>query len=130
MQGIEDPDFEVFPTKKDGKFIVKLREKKLNVTPQEESVDVIESDTINKKDPPNDDGNDNESTVRSWPTTASVHSRPTSISVRSRPDSTINIEILEQLLNLDEEIRNDRISDFDSLLNNLVIYGEIKKQFP
>ena len=68
LQGIEDPEYEVFPTKKEGKYIVKLRETKLvdqtnndvdkqsvDVDVDKQSVDVandVESETESTPPPP------------------------------------------------------------------------------
>ena len=110
LQGIEDPEYEVFPTKKEGKYIVKLRETRLvdqtNNDVDKQSVDVdVDKQSV-------DVDNDVESETESTPPPPVIKQRrprtSSSTIPSTRPDSTINLEILEQLRNLGEEIRNDR----------------------
>ena len=119
LQGIEDPEYEVFPTKKEGKYIVKLRETKLedqtNIDVDKQSVDVT---------------NDVESETESTPPPVIKQRRPRTSSSTipsTRPDSTINLEILEQLRNLGEEIRNDRFKKEQKQYIKHVVNKELSK---
>lgn len=109
LQSIEDPENEVILTKKEGKYIVKLREK--NETPVE----------IKPETPPVDSESENPLIVTkpqsrievpsstepmshwSWNSSRSTDS----ISSVNFAPQTINLEILEKLRNLGEDIRND-----------------------
>lgn len=137
LQGIEDPEYEVFPTKKEGKYIVKLRETKLedqtnnDVDKQSVDVDVVKQSV--------DVDNDVESETESTPPPVIKQRRPRTSSSTipsTRPDSissgnfapqTINLEILEQLRNLGEEIRNDRFKKEQKQYIKHVVNKELSK---
>lgn len=128
LQGIEDPEYEVFPTKKEGKYIVKLRETKLvdqtNNDVDKQSVDVdVDKQSV-------DVTNDVESETESTPPPVIKQRRPRTSSSTipsTRPDSTINLEILEQLRNLGEEIRNDRFKKEQKQYIKHVVNKELSK---
>lgn len=128
LQGIEDPEYEVFPTKKEGKYIVKLRETKLedqtNNDVDKQSVDVdADKQSV-------DVDNDVESETESTPPPVIKQRRPRTSSSTipsTRPDSTINLEILEQLRNLGEEIRNDRFKKEQKQYIKHVVNKELSK---
>ena len=128
LQGIEDPEYEVFPTKKEGKYIVKLRETKLedqtNNDVDKQSVDVdVDKQSV-------DVANDVESETESTPPPVIKQRRPRTSSSTipsTRPDSTINLEILEQLRNLGEEIRNDRFKKEQKQYIKHVVNKELSK---
>ena len=128
LQGIEDPEYEVFPTKKEGKYIVKLRETKLedqtNNDVDKQSVDVdVDKQSV-------DVDNDVESETESTPPPVIKQRRPRTSSSTipsTRPDSTINLEILEQLRNLGEEIRNDRFKKEQKQYIKHVVNKELSK---
>lgn len=128
LQGIEDPEYEVFPTKKEGKYIVKLRETKLvdqtNNDVDKQSVDVdADKQSV-------DVTNDVESETESTPPPVIKQRRPRTSSSTipsTRPDSTINLEILEQLRNLGEEIRNDRFKKEQKQYIKHVVNKELSK---
>ena len=128
LQGIEDPEYEVFPTKKEGKYIVKLRETKLedqtNIDVDKQSVDVdADKQSV-------DVDNDVESETESTPPPVIKQRRPRTSSSTipsTRPDSTINLEILEQLRNLGEEIRNDRFKKEQKQYIKHVVNKELSK---
>lgn len=128
LQGIEDPEYEVFPTKKEGKYIVRLRETKLvdqtNNDVDKQSVDVdVDKQSV-------DVTNDVESETESTPPPVIKQRRPRTSSSTipsTRPDSTINLEILEQLRNLGEEIRNDRFKKEQKQYIKHVVNKELSK---
>ena len=129
LQGIEDPEYEVFPTKKEGKYIVKLRETKLvdqtNNDVDKQSVDVdVDKQSV-------DVANDVESETESTPPPPVIKQRrprtSSSTIPSTRPDSTINLEILEQLRNLGEEIRNDRFKKEQKQYIKHVVNKELSK---
>ena len=129
LQGIEDPEYEVFPTKKEGKYIVKLRETRLvdqtNNDVDKQSVDVdADKQSV-------DVANDVESETESTPPPPVIKQRrprtSSSTIPSTRPDSTINLEILEQLRNLGEEIRNDRFKKEQKQYIKHVVNKELSK---
>ncbi|KAK8882379.1 hypothetical protein M9Y10_045021 [Tritrichomonas musculus] len=114
LQGVDDPDYEVFPTKKEGKYIVKLRETPLTDKHEVESL-VDESNEVPVDEVPVDVTPPNE-TVKRAPT-------------RKQPTTTngINLEILEQLRNLGEELRNDRFKKEQKQYIKHVVNKELNK---
>ena len=148
LQGIEDPDYEVFPTKKEGKYIVKLRDNKISdlskSNPEPESiiseskfVEQNESNNIQMKSTDNDSDTDTDTnqTPPSKPkisTPNRVHSNSISTVHNTKVDGnyapqTINLEILEQLRNLGEEIRNDRFKREQKQYIKHVVNKELNK---
>ena len=120
LQGIEDPEYEVFPTKKEGKYIVKLRESPIKSTSEENSNN-IEHEEEEPEESIKETCSMNEPTpiVKPRPRTSS---RTTSSS-----DSTINLEILEQLRNLGEELRNDRFKKEQKQYIKPIVNKELNK---
>lgn len=122
IQGIDDPDYEVFPTKKEGKYIVKLREKSepengsLENEPEIESKNEPEPENATKTSPA-EISPENEPPVATKPRSRSTVPR----------DSTINLEILEQLRNLGEELRNDRFKKEQKQYIKHVVNKELSK---
>lgn len=115
LQGVDDPDYEVFPTKKEGKYIVKLRETPLTDKHEVESI-VDESNEVPVDEVPVDVTPPNE-TVKRAPT----HKQPTTTT------NGINFEILEQLRNLGEELRNDRFRKEQKQYIKHVVNKELNK---
>lgn len=128
IQGIEDPEYEVFLTKKEGKHIVKLRESPLSESDKQSalpvhkdksyenlnSIETHEEDSveINNQKPP--------------PVVKRVKSRPISRKINPE-DQTINLEILEQLRNLGEKIHNDRFKKEQEQYIKHVVNKELSK---
>lgn len=81
LNGRDDDEWEVFPTKTEGKYFVKPRKQHHNVTPQDDSLATPQVDS-----------------------SATLHKQ-------SNYDPTINIEILNQLKLLGEEMRNNTKRD-------------------
>ena len=163
LQGIEDPDYEVFPTKKEGKYIVKKR-----ATPIEVHKDPVD-DIDTAKDPENDtfplvEPTDDEQIVQSSITKQSIKAYPVlakqspkrtfpkkaltqnsfndtpqaylhtfcelptgSYSSKEEGNSTINLEILEQLRTLGEELRSERVKKEQKQYIKHVVNKELTK---
>ena len=150
LQGIEDPLYEVFPTKKEGKYIVKPREVPIKSDMNEQSVDDTQnelsyentnetSDHMTETNDYDDDstfpkGNLQSKKQETTPLPRiqrSVKQLPKrSPMTRVSPnmsDSTINLEILEQLRSLGEEIRNDRFKKEQKNFIKQVVNKELNK---
>ena len=140
LQGIEDQDYEVFPTKKDGKYIVKLRENKTPVKSGNPPLEVAQSNIniAENNDTDNDNNNNNNDNEAKLSHTGDESDDATLITTRpskriaTRPspvnnDSTINLEILEQLRSLGEEIRNDRFKKEQKQYIKHVVNKELNK---
>lgn len=136
IQGIEDPEYEVFPTKKEGKYIVKLRDNKT----EKQSVDTIQNDDtqedtveINNQEIPlvkqiprrsirNNDSASDGNVVPQTIHNSEVHSQR-----ELYTSNGINLEILEQLRNLGEELRNDRFKKEQKQYIKHVVNKELSK---
>ena len=146
LQGIEDPEYEVFPTKKDGKYIVKLRESPLDgVKVVKQNNGVSESNRNSESDMMKDNSimyNENDTQESEVDSTQdndiqvprmhhSVKQLPKRSAIsrvsRVNTDSTINLEILEQLRNLGEEIRNDRFKKEQKQFIKQIVNKELNK---
>lgn len=121
LQGIEDPDYEVFPTKKEGKYIIKPR---LTKDQSSDNLKGLDQDPI--------DGEHDEP-VNDIPKRVVSRREPVPCSIDSPSrlpkivDSTINLEILEQLRSLGEEIRNDRFKKEQKQYIKQVVNKELSK---
>lgn len=152
LQGIEDQDYEVFPTKKDGKYIVKLRENKAPVKSGNPPLEVAQSNiNITENNDADNDNNNNDNEAKLSHTGDESEPKDVELSRRriagaqritTRPskmkqiqavsspvnnDSTINLEILEQLRSLGEEIRNDRFKKEQKQYIKHVVNKELNK---
>lgn len=72
IQGIDDPDYEVFPTKKEGKYIVKLREKSEPENGSKTSLDENEPEIEPENEPPAEISPENEPPVAAKPRSRST----------------------------------------------------------
>lgn len=146
LQGIEDPDYDVFPTKRDGKYIVKPKQSKITEPVSQtdsltepsslhESIDELSQDI---PDPVDQDDSVSEPTPKS---TIHMNSMPVkqykppiqrsnydSISNGNFAPQTINLEILEQLRNLGDELRNDRFKREQKQYIKHVVNKELSKK--
>lgn len=137
IQGIDDPDYEVFPTKKEGKYIVKLREKSepengsLENEPEIESKNESEPENATTEIPTVEISPENGSRGIPLHQISPENEPPVAAKPRSRStvprDSTINLEILEQLRNLGEELRNDRFKKEQKQYIKHVVNKELSK---
>lgn len=120
LNGIDDPDYEVFPTKKEGKYIIKPR-KKLDEPTAPHKVEPEAPVVIEPDEPPSDsiEGLSEEPFVK-----------PRQITHRHQTnDTTINLEILEQLRSLGEELRNDRFKKEQKQYIKHVVNKELNKSY-
>lgn len=118
LQGHDDPEYDVLPTKKEGKYIVKKRKEPLKVNNEEQEPENLEKEQNNDRllsveNEENNDLSENEDSE-------SDHKQPkktmkAKTSKRSEPppqsnmyDPTINLEILNQLKILGDEIKAKR----------------------
>lgn len=114
LQGIDDPQYDVLPTRKEGKYIVKKREE----TAKEEHDECHDDDEDNerhipksisldtdgqteKKGPPIRHPAKRQSTKQETYERTKFHASPV-------VDSTVNLEILEQIKLLGDEIKGQR----------------------
>lgn len=127
IQGIDDPDYEVFPTKKEGKYIVKLREKSEPENGSLENEPEIEPPTENGSGgiPAAEISPENEPPAATKPRSRSTVPRDSTI--RNSEVRGINLEILEQLRNLGEELRNDRFKKEQKQYIKHVVNKELSK---
>ena len=127
IQGIDDPDYEVFPTKKEGKYIVKLREKSEPENGSLENEPEIEPPTENATMgiPAAEISPENEPPAAAKPRSRSTVPRDSTI--RNSEVRGINPEILEQLRNLGEELRNDRFKKEQKQYIKHVVNKELSK---
>lgn len=136
LQGIEDPQYDVFPKKKEGKYIVKLRDKPLiqkdvssdNLKEMDEQTDVSENV---QDEAPAPVAKPSPTSIRkqskSQPAVQRASHESCSIINPKTVDSTINLEILEQLRSLGEEIRNDRFKKEQKQYIKHVVNKELSK---
>lgn len=133
LQGIDDEQYEVFPTKKEGKYIVKLRTQPLirrdkssdNLNGMVESND--NADNTNDEAPSQDE---TQPTPKRQPNRVSQRTTqrpPPPMQQYTHNDSTVNLEILEQLRSLGEELRNDRFKREQKQYIKHVVNKELSK---
>ena len=159
LQGIDDPDYEVFPTKKEGKYIVKSRTNPIKSDMNEQSVDDTQnelsyentnetSDHMTETNDYDDDSIFLKGNLHSQREVCKAKSKKQEMtplpriqrSVKQLPnrspmtkvsptmsDSTINLEILEQLRSLGEELRNDRFKKEQKNFIKQVVNKELSK---
>lgn len=122
LNGREDPDWDVLPTKKENKYIVKRREQPLTKPPPEPltKTETIEEKVVGQNsDPP-------EEPVKEIP-------KPKKPIIEEQPkqvyDPTINIEILNQLKLLGEEFKNERAKKEQKKMIKDVIQKQMRKPY-
>ena len=131
LQGIDDPNYDVLPTKKEGKYIVKKRTAPMkNTTEQDEQQqadDEDEHEVEQQQDEQQSEQDEQQESPQPQPQAkleCVTHPKPKSpvrklppqrkaiqrnrISQQPQVDSTVNLEILEQLKLLGDEIRTKR----------------------
>lgn len=115
LQGIDDPQWEVFPTKKEGKYIVRARK-----TPQpDDEVD----QPIEDEQPPDD----LEEPVSEPEPKPKPKPKPSTTRKQPQPqyDPTINLEILNTLKTLGDEIKREREEKAQKRLMKQVLHKEM-----
>lgn len=158
LQGIDDPEYDVLPTRKEGKYIVKKRETNITTKQQNEP----EIDDTNEQENEVEDSNDNSITQdnitdetiekEKWNSSASepikpiakkqpkqvkktstktiTQSIPKQVAKQSTLDSTVNLEILEQIKLLGDEIRGKRERKEQKQLIKHVVEKQLSKKKP
>ena len=128
LNGKEDDEFEVFPTKKEGKYIVRKRTEPIAKTQEEpiakpkEEPPVVEPIAEPKEEPP----------VVEPPTVEPQEIEQPIVKPKSTPqpiyDPTINIEILKQLKLLGEEMKSNREKKEQKRMIKEVVNKQMMKQ--
>ena len=147
LQGIDDPDYDVLPTRKEGRYIVKKRS--CEPTSSEHQDDIVDNESDSNEDiPDNDDEDDSPEARRSREDEEHkqpkqlkqphkqpkqlhnpIHKQPKQQSTsNSRTDSTVNLEILEQLKQLGNEIRGKRERKEQKQLIKHVVEKQLSKK--
>ena len=118
LRGIEDDDYEVFPTKTDGKYIVRPRKKKEHIEESDEDTNIkSDEDPIEEKI---------EEQIEE-PKTQPKQKIKVKSQMNQTYDPTINIEILNQLKLLGEEIKAKRKKKEQKRIIKEVIQKQINK---
>ena len=155
LQGIDDPEYDVLPTRKEGKYIVKKRETNITTKPENEghspetkSLDTNEPqiDDTNEIDKSIEQDNITDETIEKEPikpiakkqpkqikktTTKTItQSIPKQVAKQSTLDSTVNLEILEQLKLLGDEIRGKRERKEQKQLIKHVVEKQLSEKKP
>ena len=135
LQGIDDPEYEVFPTKKEGKYIVKKRTEPLpdqttdqvngqsleevpdETTDQEEVKSTEESKALSSKSEP-----------PQTPKPRPIPTIPKRIRDSDPQDLTISYEILNQLKELGNEIKQQRIKKEQKSMIKQVVQKQMTKR--
>ena len=133
LNGRDDPEFEVFPTKKENKYIVKRRIEPLKEQPKEivneqhDEGDSIEEPVEEPITPPKP--NLSAGTSRKTKPIAPPKSIPPPISNPSSPlyDPTLGVEILNQLKLLGEEMKKEREKKEQKRMVKDVVHKEMRK---
>ena len=150
LNGIDDPNFEVFPTRKEGKYIVKPRKTNLNQTTKDtnEECEAL-SETKSTEQPEQDRNEQNESEQESIEECEALSETKPKVAtkvtreIKSIPkpkikqtnvntpnqfyDPTINIEILNQLKLLGEEFKMEREKKEQKRMIKEVVQKQITK---
>ena len=122
LNGHDDPNYEVLPTKTEGKYIVK---KKAITTP--EATDSQNDVHINEES--NEESNEPIRESSSIPTLPSTPLQRTIKQTKTpSTDSTVNIEILEQLRMLGDELRAQRQKKEQKQLIKQVVNKQLTKK--
>ncbi len=116
INGIDDPEWEVLPTRTEGKYIVKKRKTKLPEQTQEEEETQETQETEELEERP-------KKITKPKKTSKSKKTQET----HPAYDPTINLEILNQLKLLGEEIKNKRERKEQKRLIKEVVDKRIRK---
>lgn len=146
LQGIDDPEYDVLPTRKEGKYIVKKRETNITTKPEIDDTNEPENDDTNEIDKSIEQDNITDETIEKEPikpiakkqpkqvkktTTKTItQSIPKQVAKQSTLDSTVNLEILEQLKLLGDEIRGKRERKEQKQLIKHVVEKQLSKKNP
>lgn len=146
LQGIDDPEYDVLPTRKEGKYIVKKRETNITTKPEIDDTNEPQIDDTNEIDKSIEQDNITDETIEKEPikpiakkqpkqvkktTTKTItQSIPKQVAKQSTFDSTVNLEILEQLKLLGDEIRGKRERKEQKQLIKHVVEKQLSKKNP
>lgn len=146
LQGIDDPEYDVLPTRKEGKYIVKKRETNITTKPEIDDTNEPQIDDTNEIDKSIEQDNITDETIEKEPikpiakkqpkqvkktTTKTItQSIPKQVAKQSTFDSTVNLEILEQLKLLGDEIRGKRERKEQKQLIKHVVEKQLSKKKP
>lgn len=146
LQGIDDPEYDVLPTRKEGKYIVKKRETNITTKPEIDDTNEPQIDDTNEIDKSIEQDNITDETIEKEPikpiakkqpkqvkktTTKTItQSIPKQVAKQSTLDSTVNLEILEQLKLLGDEIRGKRERKEQKQLIKHVVEKQLSKKKP
>ena len=152
LQGIDDPNYDVLPTKKEGKYIVKKRTTPLNTTEQveqhvEQQADDEDEQEVEQQQSDVEQVEQQESPppqpkppvkklpqppVRKLPPQPPQRKpiQRNRFSQQPQVDSTVNLEILEQLKLLGDEIRTKRERKEQKQLIKQVVQKQLRTQPP
>lgn len=146
LQGIDDPEYDVLPTRKEGKYIVKKRETNITTKPEIDDTNEPQIDDTNEIDKSIEQDNITDETIEKEPikpiakkqpkqvkktTTKTItQSIPKQVAKQSTLDSTVNLEILEQLKLLGDEIRGKRERKEQKQLIKHVVEKQLSKKNP
>lgn len=131
LQGIDDPNWEVFPTKKEGKYIVRARKTPLMPESQSPEVDAEDAADIEEADQSIDIESHDDTIKAEEPSTPKPKPKPKSSTIRKQPqystpfDPTINLEILNTLKSLGDEIKREREEKAQKRLMKQVVHKEM-----
>lgn len=138
LQGIDDPDYEVFPTKKEGKYIVKKRVEPLNTesndNTNEQTDDQVDESVPEEEVKPSETPTPKSKALssKSEPTPAPkpkpIPTVPKRIRDADPADLTINYEILNQLKELGNEIKQQRIKKEQKTMIKHVVQKQMSKR--
>lgn len=122
LNGREDPDWDVLPTKKENKYIVKRREQPLTKPPPEPltKTETIEEKAVGQ----NSDTPEEPAEEKPIPKKPIIEEQPKQVY-----DPTINIEILNQLKLLGEEFKNEKAKKEQKKMIKDVIQKQMRKPY-
>ena len=145
LQGIDDPEYDVLPTKKEGKYIVKKRTAPMKKTTEqvEQHVEQDEQQDVEQVEQQQSDTEqvepeqeEQQESPPPQPVPKTTIKPKSTIKPSSKPkstpiyDPTVNLEILEQLKLLGDEIRSKRERKEQKQLIKQVVEKQIRKRPP
>lgn len=107
LNGKDDDEWEVFPTKTEGKYFVKPRKNKLKRDNNNDSTEIVPSEKTQHISQ-NDTSTDSDEYEQQSITSPKRKSKNKHSQYSYEYDPTVNIEILNQLKQLGEEMKNKR----------------------
>ena len=143
LNGKEDPEYEVFPTKREGKYIVKKRDKPLEEAESAPSDEKGDDDDSPEEPHPEEDTHEaepaNEQTSTQEPPKEIARPKTPKRIAPKNPaiapvknnnayDPTVSIEILNQLKSLGEELKQEREAKQQKKLIKQTVQRQMYKQ--